>query len=411
MTTASDLMDLEFAVMEGMGMNVSSPENGIPPPPGSLEATARPATASGTLETCTPESSNPSPQTFRLQAKQMLLTYPRCQTAPPVVMKNVLSFFGADVISVVVCREQHEDGSPHIHAAVKLRTQFRTRSQSMLDVLVDPPQHGNYKGVQSWIGTVRYCAKEGDFVTHGIDLPKFLSAAAKKVSTSSKTLQVVQAVQDGASVSDLIVSQPAYMLAHARNVKEFILLSRMASLQTRRQSAGNGPLPVRTVGSHNTTYNRAITAWIQSNIRVERQFKQAQLYLYGIPDIGKTSMVNWLENEFDLVIYHMPRNEEFYDEYVDRAYDLIVLDEFKAQKRIQVLNSWLEGGTMVVRQKGGQSLKRDNLPMIVLSNFSPQDCYSKCSEEQLAPLLSRLTVVYADGPIRLERACAALDDD
>jgi len=33
------------------------------------------------------------------------------------------------------------------------------------------------------------------------------------------------------------------------------------------------------------------------------------------------------------------------------------------------------------------------LPVIILSNFNPQQCFHKCSEEQLAPLMDRLLVV------------------
>lgn len=110
-----------------------------------------------------------------------------------------------------------------------------------------------------------------------------------------------------------------------------------------------------------------------------------------------------MEKEFDLNIYWMPSMESFYDEYADDAYDLVVLDEFKGTKSIQELNLWLQGSPMSVRVKGGQRMKRQNLPMIILSNFSPAEAYGKCMPQQLAPLMARLEVVNCHGNIRVCR--------
>ena len=69
--------------------------------------------------------------------------------------------------------------------------------------------------------------------------------------------------------------------------------------------------------------------------------------------------------------------EDFYDFYADKDYHLCVLDEFKATKTIQFLNLWLQGCTMNIRKKGSQALKVSNIPTIILSNYSLDECYSK----------------------------------
>ena len=40
---------------------------------------------------------------------------------------------------------------------------------------------------------------------------------------------------------------------------------------------------------------------------------------------------------------------------------------------------------------------------MILSNYSPEECYSKCSLQQLAPLLDRLEYVEVDRFIRIEK--------
>jgi len=49
--------------------------------------------------------------------------------------------------------------------------------------------------------------------------------------------------------------------------------------------------------------------------------------------------------------------------------------------------------TPLSRRSSAPLVKRDLLPVIILSNFNPQQCFHKCSEEQLAPLMDRLLVV------------------
>ena len=76
-----------------------------------------------------------------------------------------------------------------------------------------------------------------------------------------------------------------------------------------------------------------------------------------------------------LRVYDMPKDEDFYDGYEDGCYDLVVMDEFKSHKKIQFLNAWCDGQPLPLRQKGCQSVKNDNLPLIVCSNFSIENCY------------------------------------
>ena len=74
--------------------------------------------------------------------------------------------------------------------------------------------------------------------------------------------------------------------------------------------------------------------------------------------------------------------------------DLCVLDEFRAQKTVQFLNHFLDGSHMPLRQKGRQTLKTDNLPCIILSNFSLEECYCNSGVDKLETLRCRLCEVY-----------------
>ena len=92
----------------------------------------------------------------------------------------------------------------------------------------------------------------------------------------------------------------------------------------------------------------------------------------------------------------MPLDEEFYDGFDENMYDMVVLDEYKAQKRIQFLNTFVQGSTMPLRIKGAQTLKskeKGNLPVIVLSHYTIEGCYSKADSMIIDTLKARFLEV------------------
>jgi len=61
---------------------------------------------------------------------------------------------------------------------------------------------------------------------------------------------------------------------------------------------------------------------------------------------------------------------------------------------MQWMNQLLDGQTCYLKKKGGQILKKDNLPVIILSNFSLEQNYPRLNESgMLEPLISRLKIV------------------
>ena len=46
--------------------------------------------------------------------------------------------------------------------------------------------------------------------------------------------------------------------------------------------------------------------------------------------------------------------------------------------------------------------KRDKLPVIIMSNYTPEECFPNANEHgKLEPLLDRIKVVKCEGPIRI----------
>lgn len=327
-----------------------------------------------------------SASSWRLETKNLCLTYPQCETSLEVALQSVEEFFGDRMRFAVVSQENHADEQGvHLHMAIALKDRFRTRDPASLDVLAG--KHGNYQSTRSMIRWVKYVIKDGSFVTKGIDVKEYLSAADSKQSTQL-TLAATM-LQEGETIETVDDQMPGLVLQHLRKLNEY------ASFQKKRRTRTEGLFPGSLTFLEGTpsTYNGTIATWLQANLLATRAFKDPQLYVYGPPNAGKTSLINKLEDS-GIRIYRMPYDTKWYDSYEDGLYDLIVLDEFKGQKKIQDLNLWLEGGTMPVCRRGmAPYLKKQNLPMMILSNFPPEAAYKNCSNERLAPFLARLKVL------------------
>ncbi len=84
------------------------------------------------------------------------------------------------------------------------------------------------------------------------------------------------------------------------------------------------------------------------------------------------------------------------DDYDDKDYDLIVMDEFKGQKSITWMNGFTQGSPFPIHRRYEGTIKKKNLPVIVLSNYSIEGAYEKVNmfnPERLNSLKNRFEVV------------------
>lgn len=110
-----------------------------------------------------------------------------------------------------------------------------------------------------------------------------------------------------------------------------------------------------------------------------------------------------LRKLYSLTIYNWPKDERWWDSYGDGQYDIIMLDEFRSQKMITDLNPILSGDPISLSRRGMAPVeKRDKLPVIIMSNYTPEECFPNANEHgKLEPLLDRIKVVKCEGPIRI----------
>jgi len=289
----------------------------------------------------------------------------------------------------------HADGGLHLHAALVLGAAYQTTNVRAFDGLVVPSKHPNIQSrfSKGWKTAFKYVAKKGNYLAlpneEVVDLSDLLATESE-----GKTKIIATMVKNGSSIVEIDELYPEWVLLHLPLLEAYVELQE--SNEARASFARDQASLVRVVAApgHLHGCNKAIARWLSTNLRVTRPLRTPQLWIQGPPRSGKTSLIHWLEDVFRLHIYYWPKDEKWWDGYADDRYDVIVMDEFFAQKTITELNQILSGDRMALSRRGRcPYVKRKNLPVIILSNFHPECCYHKSSPAALAPLLDRLLIV------------------
>lgn len=355
---------------------------------------------------------------FRLAGLHLFLTYPQCP-APPGALLGWLRFYCNDRYKwAAVVQERHEDGHLHLHAIVVLSRRIDIENPRALDFhWVHSPNactcavhhacdtrgpsrcdgcrnfHGQYEVLRSPKNAMQYLQKEGEMVFDGITKEEAVAWANGPQGKKRRSDEVAQLILGGHSVMSIAV-QPefcGFALFHLKNMQRYedtVRFQQAAARTPPRVFCG-----VSCVSRSSDWYPVAV--WCNGNLGVaSRPFGRPQLWVYGPTKLGKTSLVNMLRSFFR--VYDVPMDEDFYDEYDDRNYDIISLDEMKGQKTIQFMNRFVDGSFLSLRKKGCQGKKESNHPVIVTANYSISDIYHKSAEDRVETLKRRFIEVYVN---------------
>lgn len=325
---------------------------------------------------------------FRIRSKLILLTYPQCTMTKEQAMNNITSYnWGNNKPRFIVAEERHQDGTPHLHVLLSFAQKFSTKKVSMFDFIGN--KHPNIQSQKSLQKSVEYVTKDGNYIADGIQVNN------QKKSTTKLSSQVAELIQSGNTLEKVHEKDPGYYMMNKRKIDEYYEWVQRKKMK-----------PELTWTEISTTQMLGlpdclvkICKWLNKNLFKPRAFGQKECYIHGPTQMGKTTLILSLVKYCR--IYQIPLSEDFYDFYEDEDYDLAVLDEFKAQKTIQWLNLWCQGGANNIRKKGRQYIKKKQIPTIILSNYSLEDCYRNSNEDKLETIRRRLKIIYVDVQIKL----------
>lgn len=339
---------------------------------------------------------------FRLQAINIFATWPQCPLTRPQAEACVKDALGAmNVEWCVVATEKHQDGSPHVHALIRMRSKKNFRTANFLDLHhaeMDQTWHGNYQAAKSIQKVLAYLMKTGseNVTAFGVDLDTLIR---KK---GSQAAQAAQIILDGGTSDNVAGSQPGFFLLNASKVLAFESYVKRRATTVKLPWKGCSPAAMADATLDHRAAVARLSNWINGNLFRERQFKQRQMWLWSEgPNVGKTTLGMQLEKYCR--VYWAPINEKWMNDYEDGCYDLVIMDEFKGCHSISFLNSFVQGAPVVIPKKmvGHQPLKKDNVPVLVLANEDPCRTYFNSSAPRVATVEARFEVIKVDDFIEL----------
>lgn len=316
---------------------------------------------------------------FRFNAKTFFFTYP--QVADSVTKENAVSRLRERhaLEWVISCEEAHEDGGRHIHMCGKFVDKVNIMRADYFDFVGG--KHGDYRSMRKQKECVKYVTKDGNYLADGIDVEDFLSG--KRTLRDS----VAKMVLEGKSDREIIDEEPGYFMEKQRQIEMFRSIVRAVDCECPDHWICPLVMPEACPGWHD------VRSWLLRNLLVERPRRQKQLWLQGPTSVGKTMLWSFLEKT--IRVYIVAAGEQWMEDYDDNLYDLVVFDEYVGGKPVSMLNAFVEGARVKLSRRGRPPYeKTKNIPVMICSNKSIEECYHGAQAQILEALKDRFEEVF-----------------
>jgi len=295
---------------------------------------------------------------FQLRGKRFLLTYPQTGWAEGVTSATTLcQRLGAN--RYLVCRENHADGSQHIHVYLEVPGRISTRDEHFFDLFLPSGvrKHGNYQVVRSPRGAAAYVLKDDQYESFGFSAADIQQL--KRLNRGKSSLAILTRGLAGERLETIALDYP-----------EIVIMRDMQKVQAqidrvRNYNPEHAKRIVEKITMFNYTYSfdaakacrgpgGNLHPWIWGNRGTGKSslFRATNYRFYCVDDV-----CNWVD-------------------YDDANYDAILFDECTPSilKKIgfSLLNKLLDGVPVRLNNKGGHVYVQKKMPIFFCSNWDIQ---------------------------------------
>nr|ALU33539.1 AC1 [Pepper yellow leaf curl Thailand virus] len=315
------------------------------------------------------------PNKFRINAKNYFLTYPQCSLTKEEALSQIQALeTPTNKLFIRICRELHEDGTPHLHVLIQFEGKFQCKNQRFFD-LKSPTRsahfHPNIQGAKSSTDVKAYMEKDGDVLDHGVFQIDGRSARGGCQSANDAYAEAINSGSKAAALNILKEKAP----------KDFVL--QFHNLNSNLDRIFAHPLEVFVCPFPSSSFDQVpeeLDEWVAGNVvsAAARPLRPISIVLEGDSRTGKTMWArslgphNYLCGHLDLSpkVYS---NAAWYNviDDVDPHY-LKHFKEFMGAQRDWQSNTKYGRPVQI---KGG-------IPTIFLCNPGPHSSYKEFLEEE-----------------------------
>lgn len=341
-------------------------------------------------------------KSFELRHKTVFLTYPQCTIDKSEMLQHLITLLIDKTPKIIVAHENHhKTEGQHLHVYIQCETAITTHNERYFDY---KSYHPNIKLVTKREGIIKYCCKDNDITTHNIDVSSYLNDIQKHKNHLSN--EVASSIQHGTTFSEISKKYPGFAMIHRRVIMETINDYEQNKLNEERKSKWS-KIAKFTAGDGDFT-NMRIAGWINDHILQPHKFRDQCLWIKGPTKCGKSSLIQFLHNQ-GLNILMVDVSSGFYDGISNNT-QLIVFDEYKAQKTITEMNKLCDGSLCRLNIKGSSYQLTKPIPVIVLSNFSIKEAYHNSDQQHLDTLIGRFLYLEITEHAHIRINCITTED-
>lgn len=280
---------------------------------------------------------------FRKNAKGWFLTYPKCSLSKEEALE-LLKGKRKGLAQVIVSRELHEDGSPHLHCYLYYETTFDCTNERFFDL---GSYHPNIQVAKSIRAVQQYIKKDGDFIQEGINYKAELSAITDHTSVLCKRLL------DGESVEDLIKENPKLVMGFKKLVQDVDFFKQYIAPSLPRCS-GFIPNSFGVIMPLCDTKNRHFWFWSET------------------PNKGKTTWLRSIQTQFPSLWYSWSEKYQTPAPYAQ----FVLLDEYSIGHLTVTQLNMMCDSTYLYPVKAASSFPLPHSIILVCGNKDPFEIYS-----------------------------------
>lgn len=277
------------------------------------------------------------------RAKQWFLTYAQCPLSKELLLKY-LEPLGLE--EYVICEEKHKDGSPHLHAYVKLKEKIRFKAHYFDVIDLGRRYHPNFDSVRNYDKAVAYAKKDGNYISNvDIDARK---EHRSKLLPEDYDKDPLDLLEDGKitfmQLNNFLKNQDVYRM-----------------LKNKRERPPE-----------------------------KRPEKRRHIWIYGDSNCGKTLFREKMMNTVPGGWFQIPLTNDDWKGYNGEVN--LYADEYKGQKTVQMLNMMCDGGSKM-NTKGGTTQLNWCCKVWIFSNYDIDNCYAKTDLVLLDSLHNRFNEI------------------